>query len=76
MGKILRYELVKEWGFIIDFLPNSIISELLIPVIKNNNLHGFIRKTKSRDRSLEESPARDPPRRTGKQKIAPQFIVG
>ncbi len=52
------------------------ISELLIPVIKNNNLHGFIRKIKSRDRSLEESPARDPPRRTGKQKIAPQFIVG
>ncbi len=42
-------------------------SELLIPAIKNNNLHGFIRKIKSRDRSLEESPARDSPRRTGGQ---------
>ncbi len=53
-----------------------VVSEFLIPIRKNNNLHGFIRKIKSRDRSLEESPARDPPRRTGKQIIAPQFIVG
>ncbi len=31
----------------------------MIPVIKNNNLHVFIRKIKSKDRILEESPARD-----------------
>ena len=32
------------------FLP----SELLIPVIKNNNLHGYIRKIKPRDNSIRK----------------------